>query len=182
MKIFKFIYYLFFTCISVVVVFLVASIFPITGNYKILIVQSGSMEPKIKIGSIVVVKPADNYEIGQVITVKDMDNPKITVTHRLVEIKNENGREIYITKGDANNVPDRGGVEKDQIIGKVLFNVPYAGYAVAVAKKPYGFAALVIIPALIIIFDQVKKIIGEINLIRQRKKVQAEESIKNNLV
>jgi hypothetical protein len=47
-------------------------------------------------------------------------------------------------------------------MGKVLFDVPFAGYAINFARKPIGFAIIIIIPALVIIGDEVKKIISEI--------------------
>ncbi len=68
MKITKIIQALFAIVIFAVVLFVVVSMFPIPGNYKLLIVQSGSMEPNIHTGSVVVVKPAENYKAGDVIT------------------------------------------------------------------------------------------------------------------
>ena len=78
----------------------------------------------------------------------------------------------YITKGDANNAPDQEEITKREIIGKVLFSVPYLGYAVDFAKKPLGFSLIIIIPASIIIFDEIKKIFGEIKKKKENKNVK----------
>lgn len=162
MKYLKVIYYIFLGAIAVIAILLVVSVLPITGNYKILTVLSGSMAPDIKMGSVVVVKPSDNYKIGDIITFGEMSKTKTPTTHRIYEMKVEDSQPIYITKGDANNAPDQREISQKDIVGNVLFDVPYVGYAVDAAKKPWGFAAIIILPALLIIFDEGKKIYGEI--------------------
>lgn len=121
------------------------------------------MEPAIHTGSVVVVLPEKNYKIGDVITFKSAAVKLDSVTHRIVKIDDAGQGKIFTTKGDANNANDTKTVSSDKIIGKVIFSVPYFGYAVAAAKTPYGFAALIIIPALLIIYDEVKKIIKELS-------------------
>lgn len=174
MKILKVIYYVFLGFIAVIAVLLIISVFPITGNYKMMIVQSGSMAPAIKMGSIVVVKPADDYKIGDVITFGPYSRTKAPTTHRIYEMKVVGGEPVYITKGDANNAPDQREISKKDIVGKVLFSVPYIGYAVDFAKKPLGFALIIIVPAAIIIYDEIRKIYTEI------KKKKTAESEKTN--
>ncbi len=169
MKPLKIIYYVFLGCIAAIAVLLIISIFPITGNYKLLTVLSGSMEPAIHTGSIVIVKPASDYKIGDVITFGPNTKTQTPTSHRIFDIKVQGGQSVYITKGDANNGPDQKEIQKKDIIGKVFFDVPYAGYAVAGAQKPWGFAALIILPALIIIGDQAKKIWLEAVKIRKNK-------------
>jgi len=168
-KLFKIIYYIFLAFILLVAVLLIVSIFPITGNYKVMTVISGSMEPAIKTGSVVIVKPVDEYKIGDVITFGPYSKTKAPTTHRIFDVKVENGQPVYITKGDANNAPDQRQVAKREIIGKVLLDVPYVGYAVAAAKTPAGFTAIIIIPAAVIIYDEVRKIWEEVKKMRKRK-------------
>jgi signal peptidase len=170
MKILKVIYYIFLVFIVLVAVLLIVSVFPIPGNYKIMIVQSGSMAPAIKMGSIVGVKPADDYKIGDVITFGPMTKTKAPTSHRIYDIKVVDGQPVYITKGDANNAPDQREITKREIIGKVLFDVPYLGFAVEFAKKPLGFALIIIVPAGIIVYDEVKNIIREIRKTREKTK------------
>ena len=172
MKIFKVIYSIIVAFIVVVALLLIVSVLPITGNYKLMIVQSGSMAPAIKMGSIVVVKPAEDYKIGDVITFGPYSKTKAPTSHRIYDIKVVDGQPVYITKGDANNAPDTREISKGEILGKVLFDVPYLGYAVAFAKKPIGFALIIIVPAAVIIIDEIKKIYGEI---KKKKKTEAEK-------
>ncbi len=168
-KIFKTIYYVFLGGIALIALLLIISIFPITGNFKVLTVLSGSMEPAIKTGSVVLVKPVSNYKIGDIITFGAISKTKTPTTHRIYETKVVDGKPVYITKGDANNAPDTREVLAKDIVGKVLVGVPYVGYVVAGAQKPWGFAALIILPAVIIIGDQAKKIWLEAVKIRKNK-------------
>jgi signal peptidase len=167
MKSLKIIYYIVIAFIVLVAILLIVSAFPIPGNYKVMVVKSGSMEPTIKTGSIVVVKPASDYKIGDIITFGPYSKTKAPTTHRIYEMKVEGGEPIYITKGDANNAPDTREIKKIDIVGKVLFSVPFVGYAVDFAKKPLGFALIIIIPAAIIIYDEIRKIFGEIKKKKQ---------------
>lgn len=158
MKIFKIIYYIVVLFIAVIAGLLIISVFPVTGNYKIMMVQSGSMEPTIKTGSIVIVKPADDYKIGDIITFKTGVKDKIPTTHRIYDIKVNEGVPFYITKGDANNAPDDREIAKKDIIGRVRLILPYIGYAIDFAQKPAGFILIIIIPAALIIGDEIRKI------------------------
>ena len=162
MKSLNIIYYIFIASIVVIAGLLVISIFPITGNIKFMVVQSGSMEPAIKRGNIVMVKPVGEYKIGDIVTF-DLSTSDIgPITHRIHDIKVVEDEVSYITKGDANNAPDMREISRGEIVGKVLFTVPYVGYAVDFAKRPLGFALIILIPATVIISDEVKKIYGEI--------------------
>lgn len=174
-KILKILGNIFFAAILLVGALVVASAFPIKGNIQIKVVESGSMEPAIKTGAVVLIKPLSVYQVGDVITFEsDFKGPKgerVPVTHRVVEIKTENGATSYLTKGDANEESDGQIIPARKVIGKVLFDVPYVGYAIATSKKPYGFIALVIIPALIVISDQAKNIWDEVKK-RKEEEIQ----------
>ncbi len=164
------IYYLFIAFVVVVVLFLIGSVLPIPGNYKVFVVQSGSMEPKIKMGDIVAIKPSADYKVGEVISFGAFGKNKSPITHRIAEIKEQNGEKVFITKGDANDATDPEPVKKKDILGKVIFSLPYLGYAVDFAKKPAGFVLLVIVPAVIVIADESKNIYQEI----KKKKIKNE--------
>ena len=175
MKYLKIIYYIFLTCIAAIAILLLVSVFNIPGNFKVLTVLSGSMEPAIKTGSVVVIKPSDNYQVGDIITFGKITKTQVPTTHRIVEIKgddndddNDNNK-VYLTKGDANNASDAREVRASEIIGKVLVSVPYAGYAVDVARKPVGFIFIIVVPAAIIVFDEIIKIIKEVKKIKAKK-------------
>ena len=165
MKISKIISNTFFALIAVLAVLLIVSSFPISGNFKVLVVKSGSMRPKIKTGSVVVVKPSADYSVGDVITFNEKSIGG-SVTHRIVKISGPPAHRLYTTKGDANNAPDDNLIGRDRIIGKVLFSVPYLGYALDTVKRPWGFILVVVIPALLLISEEIKKIWQEIKKIK----------------
>ena len=168
MNFLKIIYYIAFAFILSIILLLIVSTFPISGNIKVMIVQSGSMEPTIKTGSIVLTKPMKDYKVEEIITFK-VRNSEYPITHRIKDIGAIEGEKYYITKGDANEEEDQLEIRENDIFGKVLFSVPFLGYAVNFAQKPIGFAMIIIIPALVIIFDEVKKIIEEIKKNKKKK-------------
>ena len=174
MKFTKTIYYIFLTCIVAVAVLLIVSIFPITGNYKVLTVLSGSMEPAIHTGSVVVVKPSASYKVGDIITFGPNTKTQVPTTHRIVEMSAQSGQMVYKTKGDANNGEDTKEVLAKDIIGKVYLSVPYAGYVIDFVRRPIGLILVIVLPALYIVCDEVRKILKEIKRIKNSK-------ISNNL-
>lgn len=163
------VYYIFIAFIVAVAGLLIISVFPITGNIKFMIVQSGSMAPAIKMGSLVMVKPIDDYKIGDVITFGPVTKTKAPTSHRIQDIKVNEGNVVYITKGDANDNTDAREIQKKEVLGKVVFSIPYLGYVVNFAKQPLGFALIIITPALVIIFDEVKKLYEEVKRIKSEK-------------
>jgi signal peptidase I len=166
-------------------IFVVFSFVPFPGNFKLFTVQSGSMEPTIKTGNLIFVKPAGEYNAGDVITKKTGD-PKVTITHRILSKTEVGGKMIFETRGDANNASDSEKISKEQIIGKVLWNLPYLGYAVGYAKTTPGLIVIIIIPAVIIIYDEMNKIKKEFGKMREKKKAEKEtmgnETVENKLV
>jgi len=120
-------------------------------------VYTGSMEPAIPVGSVVVIKPAnpDTLKVGDIICFKtEAEYPK-TVTHRIIGITSQG----FITKGDANEDPDTWIVKKEDVIGKVVAVIPYMGYLGYFVRTPIGFAILIIMPAIILIILEIREII-----------------------
>lgn len=105
-------------------------------NYKT--VLTGSMEPAIPVGSIVITKEQSSYEIEDIISFQEEG---AIITHRIISID----RERYITKGDANNVADTEEVQQKQILGKVILTIPLLGYLVMWLMSPVGIISLFII-------------------------------------
>jgi len=121
-------------------------------------VYTGSMEPAIPIGSVVVIKPVDSetLQINDIICFKLLEPPSIT--HRITNITNEG----YLTKGDGNEDMDPWIVKRDNVIGKVIFTIPFVGYIGYFVKTPIGFILLIVIPASLLIILEVKNILKEL--------------------
>jgi signal peptidase I len=116
------------------------------------VVQSGSMEPAIMTGDLIIIKPDISYTQHQVVTFND--RRKRVVTHRIVDIKHEDGDFGFVTKGDANPAEDFEEIGINQIIGRVVLTIPKLGYLVSFGKTRWGSLLLVIIPAVLIIYDE----------------------------
>jgi signal peptidase I len=164
----KILSYTFSGVAAAIALLIIVSVFPIPGNIKLFIVQSGSMEPAIKTGSMVLVKPSGNYKIDDVITFGPVSSNNPPKTHRITEIKVNAGTPSYQTQGDANNAPDRSLVASSNVIGKVFLHVPYIGYAIAATKTKYGLLAIILLPASILIYDHTKKIIKETRKLKNK--------------
>lgn len=133
--------------VALVALFVLGSLVPIEGNYSFRIVESGSMEPAIKTGSVIAIIPRASYEAGDVVTFSGTEvNPQPT-THRIVDVKGER----FVTKGDANEDVDYRKIAEHEIIGKVFLDVPYAGYAAEYFGTPNGRGALAAIVGALII-------------------------------
>jgi len=159
------------------------SLVPVKGNYQVMSVMSGSMEPTIPVGSLIVVKPSSSYEVGDIITFLPMNakTKKENITHRIFSIKQENGNKLFETKGDANKSPDEELITQDRIIGKHLFTVALLGYVLTYIKTLPGLLFIVLIPSVIIIYEEMKKIKNEAKnaIQKRRERIRAKTGEKN---
>jgi len=160
-KIFKLSKWLIISIYVVSGILLVVFLWPRSG-WRVYRVVTGSMTPAIPQGSLVVdhtLSPR-NYRIGQVVTYKDPYSPGQTITHRIVSKSTLGGSNIptFVTKGDANRIADKP-IVGGNIVGEVAWHVPYAGRVLGWLKIPAVFVILIIIPALIIIFDELRLLI-----------------------
>lgn len=91
-------------------------------------VVSGSMEPEINVGDVVIIRAQDSYGVGDVISFSNGDGTY--TTHRVRSVR-EDG---YETRGDANNVSEE--VNKSAVVGKVVLVIPGLGAAAAFLQTP----------------------------------------------
>ena len=138
----------------------------VLGGYRHLIVQSGSMEPTIMTGDVIVIAKANDYQKNDVITFQDVEG-EIT-THRIDEVRKVDGGKEYMTKGDANRVQDNDVIFEREIMGKVVFTIPKLGYFIYFLRSKAGMVIFLIIPACLIVVDEV---INIFKLIGSKKKV-----------
>lgn len=109
------------------------------GGYSVLEVISGSMEPTIHVGDLVIIDTKESdYKSGDIVTFVDVDGS--FVTHRLVEIKDN----YIVTKGDANESLDEA-MPKDSLVGKCTKKVRYLGKIFSTIKKPFVLVLIFII-------------------------------------
>lgn len=137
--------------------------------YEALVVRSGSMEPTIAIGSIVIVdRAAHSPAIGAIVSFREPDGS--VVTHRIVGV--EGGQ--FVTRGDANRSPDAIHRPAASIYGAVVLSLPYAGYAVHALQQPavfllllLGSGGLIVIGALRTIYREVIRLVHREGVIHE---------------
>lgn len=139
----------------------------------------------MKVGSLAIVIPLPNYgssyEAGDIVSFTRDNDKKNVVTHRIVSKVYSDDVIFdvsYLTAGDANKQPDQGKVYPGQIIGKMIFSIPYIGYFIDFVKRPYGFILFVIIPATIIVYEELKKIKRELAFFYRKLRPEKEEEEK----
>jgi signal peptidase len=128
-------------------------------GWRVDCVLTGSMEPGLLTGSLVITRPVgpETIEVGDIITFRDNAGNRNTITHRVIGVWN-NSPLYFQTKGDACSGPDPFTVPARNVIGKVCFSLPYAGYVIYFLKTPAGFAVGIIIPTIILLFVYVMNI------------------------
>lgn len=96
-------------------------------NLFTIVVGSGSMRPVIQKGDLVLVKKVKPNTLKKD-DILVFNHERITVVHRIIEIKTQNGEPVFYTKGDANKNADDYGIDSENAIGKVIFKIKYIGY------------------------------------------------------
>ena len=124
-------------------------------GYSFFRVMTGSMEPEIPVNSMIVVEKVDSreLEIGDVISFFSRD-PSLygeVNTHRILEIQEQDGELVFLTKGDANNVSDQYLTLEEDIIGKVVWVSLFIGKLVRLASNPLFFIPCIMIPLVVLL-------------------------------
>ena len=108
------------------------------------VVLTGSMEPALSAGDLLIVSKAEDYALRDIVVFQD---GRIPVVHRIIRI---DGEEI-VTQGDANNTEDDP-INREQIKGRVVMAIPLVGHVINLIKTPIG--TLVIIAAAIFLLER----------------------------
>lgn len=161
MKMAKKIFNIITTVILIVLIALVAMMFfarfsgksPSVFGLQFYRVATGSMEPTLMVGDVILVKevPAEDIVKGDIVTYRavsgEMAGQKIT--HRVVtdpEIKD--GKYTYQTQGDASGAPLDPKITYDLVVGKFVCTLPLIDKLYSFFLTPFGLISAV---ALIII-------------------------------
>lgn len=139
--------------VAIVAAFLVTAVPGVVGADHSFVVRSSSMAPAISAGDVVIVEtvPPETISEGDVVTFRSSGTANNRVTHRVVEVVGSAGAREFVTKGDANAIPDDERVQPGDVIGAVTFTIPLIGYVVTFANSDVGLVALVIVPALLLV-------------------------------
>ena len=115
-------YYIPLILVTVFLVYFISGYF----RYYAVAIASGSMEPSISKGDVVVVdKEFTDLKVGDILA---YNYENVVVVHRVYRIINTNGEYYVYTKGDANNNFDNYKIDKSMFVGVVKFKIPVIGY------------------------------------------------------
>lgn len=124
------------------------------------VVQSGSMEPKLHVGSVCFINEKVPYEKIKENDIIAFETNGMLTTHRVINIT-EKGFE---TKGDANNSPDGPIITPKQYKGKNIFSIPKLGYIINNIRNPIVslmiFALFIVLVIIEILYKELEKNIG----------------------
>ena len=141
-------------------------------GYNLYYILTGSMEPEISAGDIIVGKTVNTaeLEVGDVVVYNGIegDTKGKVITHKITDILTEEGETVFITKGNANSIADPP-VKPDQIISKMKFKIPFAGAVFSVVNSRIGFFIIIILPLGFLLVSEV------ISLVRACKEIKEEE-------
>lgn len=133
---------------------------PSIGGIFPLIVLTDSMYPGIQSGDLIICRQVEpeTLQVGDVISFFDPSgNGTSIVTHRIMEITEEDGELAFFTKGDANNVQDRLAVKADKVSGVYMTRIPKAGNVAMFLQTTAGLIICVVLPMVLLIgFDLIR--------------------------
>lgn len=131
----SFLSWIFTSLISIMLIWFSVGIFPIYPS----VIATGSMEPMIKPGDIILVKKVSDINTLQTNDVIQFRRDKILISHRVIEIlEDEKGVKQYRTKGDNNSVADTELVKPEYVKGEIIYVIPKLGWPSLLIKSNNG--------------------------------------------
>lgn len=108
---------------------------------EIFAIRGHSMSPTIPMGAAILVSERDIADVrpGDIVTWQSPNGAY--VTHRVLQVVEENGELLLQTKGDANDSPDPSAIPAHAFVGIVDGWVPAAGYGMILMSTPTGLVS-----------------------------------------
>ena len=148
---------------------LVGNHMPMPFGYGAAVVLSGSMEPELSVGDLILVRETDQIEVNDIVVYQSGSS---LVVHRVMDIQ-EN---MVTTQGDANNVADEP-IDLSLVKGEVFFYLPAVGTFVNFLKAPIGIILTIVLAIALVEIprrsemkkndDERQKLIDEINELKK---------------
>ena len=137
-------------------------------GYKPFIVLSGSMEPTIMTGDLVIIQKCNTKELkeGDIIAFRSGTS---VITHRILKSTIENGKTMFITKGDNNNTEDRNPVALSDVEGIYVTRIPKLGNFAMFLQTTVGSILFISIPFILFIITDVNQRRKETKLQKQKQ-------------
>lgn len=134
---------------------------PSVGGYLPMIVLTDSMLPEIKSGDLIICHTIDAEAVREKDVIAFFDpagNGSSVVTHRVVEIVNEDGKLFFRTKGDNNNVEDKALVPAENLVGIYKARIAGAGNVAMFMQTTTGLIVCVVLPIILLVgYDIIRR-------------------------
>lgn len=170
---------------------------PSIGGYLPLIVLTDSMYPNIKSGDLIIshTADADQIKVNDVISFFDpAGNGTSVVTHRVIEIVEENGELFFRTKGDNNNTEDEDLVPAKNLVGLYKTRIAGAGNVAMFMQSTAGLIICVVLPIILLVsYDIIRRrlyekkkqsendvLLAELEALRAKKSEKTDDEVNNS--
>jgi signal peptidase len=122
----------------------------------LLAVESGSMEPTLYRGDLVIVRSEDpaTLQVGDIVIYNGSSagfSSTVPIVHRIIEIIDISGNLFFRTQGDNNPGPDPGERSESDIFAKVIGSVRYLGFVTLLLISPYGLTSIIALVAVFLV-------------------------------
>jgi signal peptidase len=133
---------------------------PLLFGYRTFIVLSGSMEPAIHTGDVVVDRQIapEEVQVGDVITYRDPDRQNRLITHRVRGMRTSEGKVYFVTQGDANTDSQKWTTATGGTVGVVRLRVVKLGYVLFYVNRPIGRLVMIVVPILLLSANEIMRI------------------------
>ena len=125
-----------------------------SGRYQVRPILSGSMEPGLPTGGVVITQrvPISEIKVRDVVVFHRPDRPDDVITHRITELTESANGPVIQTQGDANVIPDPWKVTmRGDTAYRAVFTRPVVGYAAGWVQGPTGRLALTVLGLLLVL-------------------------------
>lgn len=144
---------------------------PMPFGYGMSVVLSGSMESRLSVDDLVIIKATDDYIVNDIVLYQDGNS---LIIHRIIDIDGD----TVTTKGDANNVADEP-INKSQIKGVLVCDIAGLGAVMNILKQP---VSVVIILAAALLLTELSYCKGKDKDTEELDKIKAEiEKLKQDI-
>ena len=134
-------------------------------KYRTYNIVTRSMEPELIVGDIILVKKVDpkDINVGDNITFQGTlgDMKGKTITHEVINIRQEQGKYVFTTQGKSNLSIDPE-VWEQLVFGKVVYKFKILSFLSRLIKTWYGFLFIVAIPLITLLYTEIKEMRKEI--------------------
>ncbi|HEY4778895.1 MAG TPA: signal peptidase I [Solirubrobacterales bacterium] len=148
------------SALAVAVLLVAAIALPLAFGDRPYTVLTGSMEPTIAAGDVVIderISPTA-AQVGDIVTFRDPEDQSRLITHRVRRIRRQGSHLWFLTRGDANNTFEHWRIAAGGELGRVVYTVPWVGHLAVVTRTPLGLVLLLGVPLLLLGLDELARI------------------------